>query len=71
MTVYKLIPVAFMTRLAKKAAEVQIPHFLRSPVDRIYSWVFGCNLEETAPLNSFPTFNKFFTRSLCDGVRPI
>ena len=37
-----------------------------------FGYAYGVNFDEIKePLNSFRTFNKFFTRELVDGARPI
>jgi len=37
-----------------------------------FGYAYGVNFDEIKePLNSFRTFNKFFTRELVDSARPI
>lgn len=59
-------------RAAGRLAELRIPVFLRSPVFRLYSLVYGCDLQEAAlDVREFDTFQAFFTRRLKPNARPI
>ena len=53
--------------------DTQLPLWLRKPLINTYSKLFRCNLEEAlvADVTKYETFNKFFTRKLKQGVRPI
>lgn len=54
-------------------AVIEIPEVLRRPVFGLYSWAFGCNLEEAEPSSAkdYTTFQSFFTRKLLSEARPI
>jgi len=52
--------------------EAILPVKLREPLYKLYAWKYNANLDEIRyPLDSFQTFNEFFSRALRDGVRPI
>jgi len=52
--------------------DVGLPVALRAPLFRFFAWAYDVNLEEVRyPLDSYQTFNDFFSRKLKDGVRPI
>ena len=40
---------------------------------KLYSWIFGCNLEEmkNPDLYAYPNLSAFFYRELKEGVRPL
>lgn len=51
-------------------ANVNLPHFLRSPIYSTYASLFGCNLDEMArPIDEYPSLGAFFARSLRSGAR--
>lgn len=52
---------------------LQLPVWARDPGFRLYSWAFGCNLDELAQpdLRSYVSLGDFFYRKLKDGVRPV
>lgn len=51
----------------------QLPVWLRVPGYKLYSWVFGVNLDECDPqdLREYRSMSEFFMRRLKDGARPI
>jgi len=60
-----------LSRAAGRLAEVRWPAFVLRPFLRFYARAFGVDLTEAAePLESFATFNAFFTRRLRAGARP-
>lgn len=71
LALYRVLPLSSMTWLAGHFAALPIPIWLRGPLYGAFSWLYDCNLGESAPLESFSTFNHFFTRSLNPGLRPI
>lgn len=53
-------------------ARTHIPYPLRGLAFRRFAQTFGLNLDEVKdPLNSYKSFNDFFTRELKSNVRPI
>lgn len=53
-------------------SDAYLPVALRAPLYRLFAWRYSANLDEVRyPLDSFRTFNDFFSRTLRDGVRPI
>ncbi|KAL7275931.1 phosphatidylserine decarboxylase 1 [Rhizina undulata] len=52
--------------------EIPLPVFLRVPGFKLYSWVFGVNLDEVEnDLKSYRNLAEFFYRRLKPGCRPI
>ena len=61
-----------VSRVAASLADRRPPGALLRPLMRLYVRAYGVNLAEAAqPLESYPTFNAFFTRRLRDGARPL
>lgn len=55
-----------------RITHIKIPSFMREHVYRLYSFSFGCNLDEISKdLKHYKTMNAFFTRRLKSKVRPI
>ncbi|KAJ3124041.1 phosphatidylserine decarboxylase 1 [Nowakowskiella sp. JEL0407] len=70
---YATLPLRSISRLWGRLTNLTIPVSLRSPIYKLYSRIFQCNLEEisASDLSEYPTFGDFFYRSLKFGVRPI
>jgi phosphatidylserine decarboxylase len=61
-----------LSRLTGRFSDLRLPPFALRPLLRLYARAFGVDLAEAAePIESFGTFNAFFTRRLRDGARPI
>ena len=61
-----------LSRVTGHLADLRLPPFAIRPLLRLYARAFGVDLGEAAePLESFPTFNAFFTRRLREGARPV
>lgn len=70
MSAVRRIPRQRLTALAGKLARKRVPKPLRSPLYRAFGFAVGANLGESAePVQSFESFNAFFTRELLEGVR--
>ncbi|KAI8048331.1 phosphatidylserine decarboxylase-domain-containing protein [Gilbertella persicaria] len=67
------LPLRSMSRLWGAFNSINIPTPLRPMGYKLYSWIFGCNLEEmkNPDLYSYPNLSAFFYRELKEGVRPI
>jgi phosphatidylserine decarboxylase len=67
-----LIPKQLLTILAGKLASARLGG-VTSSVIRSFVAHYGVNMQEAAnpDLNSYTSFNDFFTRALQDGVRPL
>lgn len=67
------LPLKAMSRLWGRFNELDIPYYLRIPGFRLYSFVFGVNLDEIEEpdLHNFPNLASFFYRTLKPGVRPL
>lgn len=62
-------PLHTLSNWAGWASNLQIPVLLRRPLYRFYATIYGCKLNECAPLADFPTFASFFARPLLPGLR--
>ncbi|GAD95734.1 phosphatidylserine decarboxylase proenzyme 1, mitochondrial precursor [Paecilomyces variotii No. 5] len=67
------LPLKALSRLWGQFNELEIPYSLRVPGFKLYSWIFGVNLDEVAEpdLHVYPNLAAFFYRTLKPGVRPI
>jgi phosphatidylserine decarboxylase len=71
LALYRTIPLSCMTAVAGKIASWQVPVMFRKPFYGAFAWMYECDLNESLPLETYPTFNDFFTRRLHNGLRPI
>lgn len=67
------LPLKAMSRLWGRFNEIELPYHLRVPGFKLYSWIFGVNLDEVAEpdLHTYPNLAAFFYRKLKPGVRPL
>ena len=67
------LPLKAMSRIWGKFNELVIPYYLRVPGFKLYSWIFGVNLDEVEEpdLHVFPNLASFFYRTLKPGARPL
>ncbi|KAI8099839.1 phosphatidylserine decarboxylase-domain-containing protein [Halteromyces radiatus] len=67
------LPLRTMSRIWGAFNSLTIPTVLRPAGFKLYSWIFGCNLDEmkNGDLYSYPNLSTFFYRELKEGVRPI
>ncbi|KAG7664252.1 PSD1 [[Candida] subhashii] len=70
---YSTLPLKTISRLWGQVNSINLPVWIRSPSYRLYSFLFGVNLEEmeNPDLTSYPNLSEFFYRTLKPGVRPI
>jgi len=67
-----VLPKHFMSHVAGALASLPVPTFLRPTVFKGYSRIFGARPEEAEhPLTEYGSINKFFTRALKPGLRPV
>lgn len=71
LALLRTIPLSAMTSAAGRLAALRVPPWLRGPLYGSYAWLYGCDLDECAPLASYETFNHFFARPLKPQSRPI
>ncbi|KAK8177704.1 phosphatidylserine decarboxylase-domain-containing protein [Phyllosticta citrichinensis] len=71
--VMSTLPLKAVSRLWGRFNELEIPYSLRVPGFKLYSWIFGVNLDEVEDpdLHNYPNLASFFYRTLKPGVRPI
>ncbi|PSN74290.1 phosphatidylserine decarboxylase [Corynespora cassiicola Philippines] len=67
------LPLKALSRLWGRFNELDIPYYLRVPGFKLYSFIFGVNLDEVEEpdLHKFPNLASFFYRTLKPGVRPL
>ncbi|KAI0845547.1 phosphatidylserine decarboxylase [Daldinia vernicosa] len=71
--VMSTLPLKALSRLWGKFNELTIPYYLRVPGFKLYSFIFGVNLDEVSEpdLRTYPNLSAFFYRTLKPGVRPL
>ncbi|KAL9031871.1 MAG: hypothetical protein Q9196_000126 [Gyalolechia fulgens] len=71
--VMSTLPLKALSRLWGRFNELKIPYYLRVPGFKLYSWIFGVNLDEVSEpdLHVYPNLASFFYRTLRPGVRPL
>lgn len=68
----RLLPVNGISRAAGRLATARLPRAMQRAEIRLFSALFRVDLDEARePVDSFASFQEFFTRELCDGARPI
>ncbi|KJZ75696.1 hypothetical protein HIM_04853 [Hirsutella minnesotensis 3608] len=71
--VMSTLPLKAMSRIWGRFNELTIPYYLRVPGFKLYSFIFGVNLDEVSEpdLHIYPNLAAFFYRTLKPGVRPL
>jgi phosphatidylserine decarboxylase len=71
--VMSTLPLKALSRVWGRFNELTIPYYLRVPGFKLYSFIFGVNLDEVSEpdLHVYPNLAAFFYRTLKPGVRPI
>ncbi|KAF7554481.1 hypothetical protein G7046_g6807 [Stylonectria norvegica] len=71
--VMSTLPLKAISRVWGKFNELTIPYYLRVPGFKLYSFIFGVNLNEVAEpdLHVYPNLASFFYRTLKPGSRPL
>lgn len=71
--VMSTLPLKAMSRIWGRFNELTIPYYLRVPGFKLYSFIFGVNLDEVAEpdLHVYPNLASFFYRTLKPGARPL
>lgn len=67
------LPLRSISRLYGTVNAYTLPVWFRVPGYKLYSYVFGVNLDECEPsdLTQYRSMSEFFMRRLRPGVRPI
>lgn len=70
---YSTLPLKAISRLWGKVNDIDLPVWMREPGFKLYSYIFGVNLDEIAEpdLKAYHNLGEFFYRELKPGVRPI
>ncbi|KAI9705208.1 MAG: phosphatidylserine decarboxylase 1 [Bogoriella megaspora] len=67
------LPLKLLSRIWGRFNEIQLPYYLRVPGFKLYSFIFGVNLDEVAEpdLHVYPNLAAFFYRQIKPGCRPL
>lgn len=67
------LPLKAISRIWGQFNELVIPYYLRVPGFKLYSYIFGVNLDEVSEpdLHVYPNLASFFYRTLKPGARPL
>lgn len=66
------LPLRNMSRVWGYVNSLELPLWARPGGFRLYSWIFGCNVDEAEKdLKEYRSLGDFFYRKLKDGVRPV
>jgi phosphatidylserine decarboxylase len=70
---YSTLPLKAMSRLWGRFNDITLPVWMREPGFKLYSYMFGVNLDEVAEqdLTKYANLGEFFYRELKPGVRPV
>lgn len=73
VTAYSTLPLKAMSRWWGKFNDITLPVWMREPGYKLYSYIFGANLDEVAEedLRAYSNLGEFFYRELKPGARPI
>ena len=71
--VLSTLPLRSISRLWGKFNAIELPVFMRVPGYKLYSWIFGCNLDELKEpdLKKYRNLAEFFARELRPGARVV
>ena len=71
--VLSTLPLRSISRLWGKFNALELPLFMRAPGYKLYSWIFGCRLDELKEpdLSKYRNLAEFFSRELREGARVI
>ena len=71
--VLSTLPLRSISRLWGKFNAIELPVFMRVPGYKLYSWIFGCQLDELKEpdLTKYRNLAEFFSRELREGARVI
>ena len=69
----RTLPFRTLSRAWGRLHEMPLPIAFRSPLYKLWAWLFNCDLTEMAApsLDQFPNLQSFFIRALKAGCRPI
>lgn len=70
---YSTLPLKTISRLWGQVNSINLPVWIRSPSYRVYSAIFGVNLDEmeNSDLSSYKNLSEFFYRDIKPDARPI
>ena len=73
VNLFKVIPTRALSRFWGLVHEVELPVLLRGPMVCLWTWAFGCCLDEAEEPDpcKYQNLSAFFTRKLKKDVRDI
>jgi hypothetical protein len=71
--VLSTLPLRSISRIWGKFNAIELPVFMRAPGYKLFSWIFGCQLDELKELDltKYRNLAEFFSRELREGARVI
>ena len=67
----RLVPKNALSRLIGRVTDARLPGFLLRPAIRAFARRYRIDLAASPPVETYPTFGRFFARPLLPGLRPI
>ena len=73
VNLFQVVPTRALSRFWGAVHDVELPVSLRGSVVRLWTWAFGCCLEEAeeSDPSKYQNLGAFFTRKLKEGLRTI
>ena len=66
------LPLRNLSRVWGYVNSLELPVWFRPTGFKVYSWIFGCNIDEVEKdLKEYKSLGDFFYRKLKDGARPV
>lgn len=67
----RLLPKNALSRLVGRVTDARLPGFVLRPAIRAFARRYRIDLAASPPIETYPTFGRFFARPLLPGLRPI
>ena len=71
ISIMRRLPKNALSRAVGRLTDTRLPGALLRPAIRAFARRYAIDLSECPPVESYPTFGKFFARPLLPGLRPI
>ena len=67
----RAVPKNALSRLVGRLTDLELPGGMLRPAMRAFARAYDIDLAASPPLETYPTFGKFFARPLLPGLRPV
>ncbi len=67
----RAVPKSALSRLVGRLTDLRLPAAVLRPAMRGFARVYDIDLAASPPLETYPTFGRFFARPLLPGLRPV